>query len=776
MLPRIARFFVNSRNVVMHPQTLRLLPLAAALQALLATQAFAADEKNLDAIVVTAPRSAGAFASSVGGAEISTKKAATSDAASLLKDIPGVSLQGAGGVSSLPAIHGLADDRLRIKVDGMDLISACGNHMNPPLSYIDPSNVASIKVFAGIAPVSSGGDSIGGSVQVDSASPEFAATGSNALVKGEVGVSYRSNGNGVSAHLSGSVASDRASVTYSGSTTESENYKAGGDFKPAGLAFIKVAPSVTNANKWLGGDEVGSSRYKSTNHSLGFALRNDAHLLELKLGVQDIPAQGFPNQRMDMTANDAEHVNLRYKGRFDWGGLEARVYQDHTRHKMNFLEDKAYWYSNGATGMPMDTEGRNTGALVKADIGIGTGNLLRVGGEYQRYRLNDWWEPSGTGGMSPLTFWNINNGQRDRLAAFAEWEAQWNPQWMTQIGLRSETVKMSTGTVQGYKSGGADTTYTLDAAAFNAADRNKTDHNWDLTALARHTASAMQAIEFGYARKTRSPNLYERYTWSTGSGMVMNMINMTGDGNGYVGNLDLKPETAHTLSATFDWHDAERENWSLKLTPYTTYISNYINAKRCGTVDIKGTSNACTAANLTATNNFVFLKYVNQDARLYGLDISGDLPLARNTGVGSFNAHGTLSYVRGKTTSGTEDDLYNIMPLNAKVAVTHSLGSWTNILEAQFVSAKSHVSQIRNEQQTGGYSLFNLRSSYEWKQVRLDVGVENIFDKLYSLPLGGAYVGQGTTMPPGAGVGRPAWGYAVAGIGRNLYAGMNYKF
>ena len=39
--------------------------------------------------------------------------AATSDTARLLQDIPGISLYGAGGVSSLPAIHGLADDRIR---------------------------------------------------------------------------------------------------------------------------------------------------------------------------------------------------------------------------------------------------------------------------------------------------------------------------------------------------------------------------------------------------------------------------------------------------------------------------------------------------------------------------------------------------------------------------------------------------------------------------------------------------------------------------------------
>ena len=88
-------------------------------------------------------------------------RAATSDTASLLRDVPGVQLQSAGGTSSLPVLRGLADDRNRTLVDGMDLIASCPNHMNPPLSYLDPTQVGKIEVYAGIAPVSSGGDSIG---------------------------------------------------------------------------------------------------------------------------------------------------------------------------------------------------------------------------------------------------------------------------------------------------------------------------------------------------------------------------------------------------------------------------------------------------------------------------------------------------------------------------------------------------------------------------------------------------------------------------------------
>jgi iron complex outermembrane receptor protein len=736
--------------------------------------ATAADTPLMTVVVEGTPEAPAAEPNSatLDAATLRPMRAATSDTATLLRDVPGVSFQGAGGVSSLPVIRGLADDRLRIKVDGMDLVSACGNHMNPPLSYIDPTHVGTATVFAGIAPVSSGGDSIGGTILVESAPPEFATAGEGVLLKGEAGTFYRSNGNAVGANVSATVAGETLSMTYSGSSAQSGNYTAGGDFKPAGPAFIKTMQSLYESTNWLDADEVGSTQYKSTNQSLGFALKHENHLVDLKLGYQHIPYQAYPNQRMDMTDNTSTQVNLGYTGQYDWGKLAARVYQEHTEHEMNFLEDKAFWYMGMAPGMPMNTEGDNLGAVVKGDIGLSARDVLRVGTEFQQYRLDDWWPPSGTGGMAPDTFVNINDGERDRYAAFAEWEATWNPTWLSLVGVRHETVQMDAGPVDGYNAA-----YDGDAAAFNAADRERTDRNWDVTTLARYAPTKTQTIEFGYARKTRSPNLYERYTWSTG-GMAMNMINLAGDGNGYVGNLDLEPEIAHTVSASFGWHDAARERWGLKVTPYYTYVDDYINARRCGPEDTAmSMGTMCNAANLTATDQFVFLTFANQDAQLYGVDVSGHVPVARNTGLGDFIASGIVSYLRGETTSGEDDSLYNIMPLNAKLSLTQDHKRWTNVAEVHLVDAKTDVSEIRNEIETPGYALLSLRSSYAWKKARLDFGIENVFDKLYYYPLGGAYVGQGITMPPDqtlAGV--PVWGTAVPGMGRSLYVGLNVQF
>lgn len=713
-------------------------------------------EAKLSPLVITAstPDTQSPGQVSVGVDSLRSLRAVTGDTASLLRDVPGLNLYGAGGVSSLPVIHGLADDRIRVKVDGMDLVSACANHMNPPLSYIDPSNVGSIQVFAGIAPVSLGGDSIGGTIAVNSAAPEFATAGQGILFKGQAGTFYRSNGNAKGANLSATLASEQLSISYSGATVEAENYKAAKSFKAAGPA------ARDKPGRWLAGDEVGSSAYKSTNHALGFALRHDNHLVELKLGVQDMPYQGFPNQRMDMTGNESRQINLRYAGQFNWGALEARVYNETTRHKMNFGADKHYWYAMGGgvgtwPGMPMDTRGKNSGAALRADIVLSARDILRVGSEMQRYRLDDWWLPSGNGGMSPNTFWNINDGERDRLDVYAEWESRWSAQWLTQLGARSSSVTMNAGRIQGYNAG-----YGVDANAFNARSRKRDDDNLDLTALARYSPDANQTYEFGYAQKTRSPNLYERYSWSTG-GMAMRMINFAGDGNGYVGNLDLRPEIAHTLSASAHWHDAAGTDWGLKVTPYYTYVDGYVDAARL----------SVPASNLTLQNGFTYLRFVNQSARLYGLDVSGHYPLATSGTYGRFTATGMLSYVRGKNRT-TDDNLYNIMPPNAKLAVVQRLGNWTNTIEAQLVDAKTNVSAVRNELQTPGYGLLHLRSSYEWKQARVDIGIENVLNKFYRYPLGGAYVGQGTTMP---GTLVP-WGVAVPGMGRSVYAALTVKF
>ncbi|MCG6861981.1 MAG: TonB-dependent receptor plug domain-containing protein [Chromatiaceae bacterium] len=764
------------------------LKLLATFLSLYAVQSSAVDDVfTLEEVVVTAPGDValdlGSYSLSL--PEIVSGRSRTSDTASLLLDIPGASAYGAGGVSSLPVIHGLADDRLRAKVDGMDLVATCPNHMNSPLSYIDPTAVEVLRVYAGVTPVSVGGDSIGGTILAQSAAPAFAEPGER-LAKGEAGAFFRSNGDGWGGNLSGTYATESLSLNYTGAYAQSDNYKAGGDFKNYDF--------TGREGHTLPLDEVGSTAYQASNQAVKLAYKGEGRLVDFTYGRQHIPYEGYPNQRMDMVDNQSDQFNLGYADKLGESTVKVRAYSEHTQHEMDFGDDKRYWYggasggasaTNGkpcspiaggmkgcAAGMPMYTDGKNTGFNFSAEIPLAGDDLVRVGVEYQRYRLDDWWEPSGAN-MSPDTFWNINNGKRDRYALFGEWEAQ-RDRWTHILGLRFENVEMDAGSVHGYNldtfpvsgTGGLGN-QTRDAALFNAKDHGKTDYNWDFSWIARFTPEATQTYEFGLAQKTRSPNLYERYTWSTWQ-MAAFMNNFVGDGNGYVGNLDLEPEVARTLSLTADWHDAEKKRWGVLVTPYLTYVQNYIDA-----VQWDSATDAPRAVPIV--DDFTVLKYVNQSARLFGVDLSAHYLLARGTGFGNFTLKGMASYTRGEN-EDTGDNLYNIMPLNAKLSLTQELGPWRNTLEGELVATKNDVSQVRNEIRTAGYGLVHLRSRYERKTWSAELGIENLFDRFYDLPLGGAYVGQGTTMTIPPEPNEPQWGTPVPGTGRSFYAAVTVRF
>ena len=355
----------------------------------------------------------------------------------------------------------------------------------------------------------------------------------------------------------------------------------------------------------------------------------------------------------------------------------------------------------------MLTSGNDMGYSVKADIPLSKKDTLRIGNEFHRYTLNDWWPETSTsvGMMGPNTFQNIANGQSNHIGTFAEWEKAWSPQWTSQLGLRNDTILMDTSNVQGYNSASsAGSYYGTDSAVFNAKDHAKTDINFDVTALARYDASDTNTDEIGYARKSRSPNLYERYSWSSGS-MAAAMIGWFGDDNGYVGNQSLKPETANTFSTTAGWHDAAKKDWDVKVTPYYTYVQNYIGVDRITSFN----GHALTGM----SGNYSVLQFNNHDAQLFGTDLSGKKALVRDEAYGNFDVKGTIGWVRGMQIN-TGENLYHMMPVNGGLSLEHSLGGWKNAVDVQAVASKGLVDTTRNEPITPGYALVNLRSAYGW--------------------------------------------------------------
>ena len=653
-------------------------------------------------------------------------RARSDNTAELLGNLSGVSLRQNGQLAAIPLLHGMGDERAKLLVDGMTVSAACPNHMNPPLSYIDPSEVGGANVIAGITPVSMGGDSIAGTVSIDSPQPVFAKPGDGIHAEGVFSTFFRSNGENYGGFLSASVASPHLSLGFSGSWATNGDYSDGS------------------------GHTVTSTYAQATNSTVTLAARDAATLVVLQAGLHNTPYEGFPNQQMDLVGNRGESLNLRFRRNLGWGVLDTRVFWQDVRHEMNVGQDKSTFPM--PMWMPMDTHGRDLAYTAKLAIPLSERHTLQVGNEFHRFVLDDSWPavPGAAPWMGPNPFVSIDDGHRSVLALFAEVASKWNSKWTTLLGIRNDTVWTHAGPVAGYSD-----MYAADAVAFNAASRARADIDIDATALARYQPNAFSTYEIGYARKTRAPNLYERYAWSS-NWMVSGMINWFGDGNYYLGDVNLKPEVAHTASATASWHDRLRKQWEIKLTPYQTYVQDYI-----------GVDQLATQAYGDST--FAQLRFANHDARIYGVDLSGDVSLWHSSRFGLGELGGVAGWLRG-TMIETGNSLYQMMPLNARVGFNETLKAWTAGVELQAVDRKSHVDPLRFEQQTPGYALLNLHLGYQWRRVRLDLGGANLLNKFYYLPLGGVnfddYMASGWSgqiMP-------------LTGPGRSLYTGLTVRF
>jgi len=667
------------------------------------------------------------------------------DTASLLETFTGIHSANNGSVSSIPYMHGFNDDRIRISVDGVDLNSACTSHSDTDLSFVNIDDVDFVKVFAGITPVSMGGDSIAGTIKIKTKKPKFNSTqewSESANIKSF----YKSNSDEQGVNIKTNLVTDTAYIQYSGTYSQANNYSSASSFKSESYGGSSDKSSIGN-------DEVGSSGYRMENHQLSYGYQLENHLLELKLDYQNMPYQGFVNQRMDVIGQNSHKINLTDTINFSWGVVELQAYHHQVETKMNFGKNKNFIYG-AAQGMSMTHHGYTTGLNAVADMVLNDKTSVKYGLETQMYEVDDSWDPTGGMMMAPNVMKNINDGKRDRYSLFVEVERQWSKAWFSQQGIRLTQISMDTGNVQGYK----ESIYGTDATNFNQAQKSKQDTHVDVTFSTSYSPNLYQTHEFGYSLKNRSPTLQERYLWSN-TAMANSMANWFGDGNGYVGDIDLDKETAHTFAYAAIFHDSNKNVWNLHINPYLTYVDDYIDA----------------VSYVSRDDGFRTLTLGNQKAKLYGIDIRGNINIGSVNTLGHFTINGQLNYSRGQNTE-TNDDLYHVMPLNLKLSLDQQLNRWTNSINIQLVDNKKHTNDMRQELQTSGYALVDLKSSYQQDDFLINVGIYNLFDRDYDHPLGGVYLGQGRTMSTDTSGVTYANASNVPGMGRALYSSIQYNF
>jgi iron complex outermembrane receptor protein len=627
-------------------------------------------------------------------------RAGVADAAGFLIDVPGAAVVRNGPQTGIVQLRGLSGDRVRVVVDGATITPACPNHMDPPLHYTSASAVQTLNVLAGITPVSAGGDNLGGAVQVDTLALRFATNG-NGLGFGEAHTTFRSSNDGVEVGGQAGVANEKLGAVYQGAWQTADDLR-------------------------FPGGRVRDTGYDTQQHGLQTGLKTRSGLWSADAGILRTRDAGTPALPMDMIEDDGWHAGLRHAGDYSFGSLEGRFYYHSIEHLMDNYSLRPPGPMRMFSPATSDDLGASLGAVLPRDQ-----HTFGAGVDFHRNRF-DAYQQNAVSGMQQDT---LNDANRARAGVYAEWQAAWSDEWMTLVGVRSDTVLSDAGQVEQFFPASAS-----DAAAFNARDLSYTEANFDAMACLRFTPSPSQAYELGVARKNRAPSLLERYLWTPLSASAGQA-----DGRTYLGNLDLDSEVSHQISASASWQGAK---WQVRLTPFYNRVSDYIQGTSSGRLDPAGTD---------------VLQFQNlSEAELYGAEGSFGYRLTPQ-----LIFHTTASYVRGRNLED-HDNLYRIAPLRGNVRLEHRLGGWQSRVEVEWAARQDQTSSYNGEPETPGYALLNLEMGYRFSRhfVAL-LGVENVLDKRYADHLGGINRVTGSDV----GVGE-----RIPGAGRFAYVSAQLSF
>lgn len=626
---------------------------------------------------------------------------ATADSGELFRKLPGANINQNGPLTSLVQYRGMYADRVNVLVDGLALSAAGPNRMDSPLGYLPSTQLDSISIYRGIAPVSSGIETIGGTVKAESRQAEYGSS-DEVEVHGNLNTLYATNGNTRSVGASTSIANQNHRLQLSGSVDRSHDQEFDGG---------KIRPSEADR------DTLG----------VAYGFRSGQTEYEFDLNHLDTGETGTPALPMDILWIRGETLKTGLKHQLDNGGeITARVHYQDVDHRMDN-------YSLRARDMMFRYN--DADVLAKGfQLGYSQGGW-EFGLESDSTEHNSFIsDPTN----AQFFVNNFNEVERDRLSAFAEWSGELSDKWQMQSGLRLTHVKtdadevdinnpmappMMQMMVMGLKNN------------FNNADRSQEDTLADIAFTFTRELTSSLDLELGFARKERAPSYQERYLW-----LPLQATSGLADGRTYVGNINLDPETAHQFEIGLDWH---HPRFAISPRVFYHHVDDYI----------QGTAGGPNGA----------LVFSNVDAKLYGFDTNWLWSVSDQ-----WQLDGTVSYVRGKRRDA-DDNLYRIAPLTARTQLSYIQPDWRVAAEAVTVARQNQVSSFNDEEETGGYAIFNLSGQYNVNQsLTVQGGVTNLFDRKYRDHLGGYNQAMGNEDI--------AVGERLPGLGRSFYVGMNLSW
>ncbi len=643
-------------------------------------------------------------------------RAIETDTTNLMERIPGGGIHSNGAISGQTYYRGIFGPRMNVLVDDIRINSGGPNWMDPPLHYMPNSLVESFEVERGLDSVSNG-STLGTTVKVTPKSSKFTDSTTFSL-QTDMEVSAHSADSGYNAGGIVGIANNTHRFHVSGSRDDGDDFRSGNG-------------------------DVEGTEYERDSIGAGYGIQFGAH--ELSFGASYVSSKdtGTPSLPLDPNFFHTELYNVKYFGEFNEFDIALEVFHTDIEHQMrNFDLRPAPDFSSlplapfvGTDLREIDVTSDDSGASLTLSKQLATGELsVGIDGHYADHNATVL-DPD----VPPFFVTNFNNAEEDHLGIFSEWNGAYK-KTSIELGIRVKRVKTDADDVDAQPANlpTASMMGTPPAAVralrdrFNSSDRSQKDDHLDLVAKVTFPISNQLSLVTGYARKTRSPSYIERYLW-----IPLNVNAGLGDGNNYIGNVELDPEWSNQFELGLDW-----ANDRAYFTPRAHYqrINNYIqgvaveaNMFNMPVIGVSG------GANGDATP----LQFANVEAEIYGFDTDWGYQINNN-----WMLTGSASYVRGKRRD-INDDLFHIAPPRASAAITRNFGAGSATIEGVVVARQTKISDEltndpgnpnNNNDSTPGYGLINLYGQYTppgYSNITIQAGVENLLDKEYTDHLNG---------------------------------------
>lgn len=631
-----------------------------------------------------------------------------------ITETPGVSAVRRGASATEPVIRGLGWERVTTQVNGLPLYGACPARMDPPITYVRSYAPETLLILKGLASVTYGPGGSGGRIIIDT---DFERDPNDpAGFGGWVKIGGETNRDGIAGEAGFKGGNKWLDVKGVVEALDYSDYKSGnGTVVPANQEEYSAALSAgirpTENHRW--------SNY------INYVREDDIDYPSLPMNMDETDFWVYTTgYRINPERGRMKEMDFSF-------GLQDIDHLMSNRNKPNrkMVEAQTPSESNSYSGS------------AKSTFKLSSGVDLIAGADF--YSLNRDATRTRKLVMSGRTFedriWP-DASQRD-LGGFAELQAEMANDFELRVGGRFDYVLSDAGAADAPSL----MMKTVREQYVNFYGPDAADVEKEEWVGSGNIVLAWQPISWlethlGGGLATRPAGVTERF-----------FAFAPAPGGFLVGNPTLDPEKKIEL----EWGVNFKKPWfDASINLFYNWVQDYILQTEIDRFDVNGDG-----------SEDLVRGFRNVDARLYGVDIGLQLRAGPHW---SFPL--SVAYVRGRNTSD-DRNLPEIPPLEGRAAVRFDHGDdfpWWAQIGGRFADRQDKIDDTFPENETAGFAVFHLRGGCVfYKAIKIELGVENLFDTEYSEHLTReAFFTQGDLIA----------GDEVPAPGRTIYASLRWDF